>query len=212
MYSVYEGVHKIMDPTPLKDTFWALGILVFGMIVEGKSFMVCVSEVRKIHPDKSLMWFFKETRSPELLVIFGEDLAALAGLGLAFIMLSIATITGNPVYDAIGSVMVGTLLIVVAAFLFLETKALLIGQSVDPVVRRSLREHLTDLEEIEHTYECTTLQMGKEALLLIRARFREKEDANELLKDINSVELSVSKRFPQFTTIYIEPDYKFHDF
>jgi cation diffusion facilitator family transporter len=213
VYSVYEGLHKISDPVPLKFVEWAIGILIFGMLVEGRSFLVCVKEIRELHPGKSFKWFFKETRSPELLVIFGEDLAALLGLGIALIFLTIAAITGNPVYDAIGSVIVGVLLIVVACFLFWETKALLIGQSVDPLVRRALREHIFEhCDQIEHTYECITLQTGAEAVLMLRVRMAETEDAQKLLKDINDVEISIFAKFPQFTTIFIEPDNKFKDF
>ena len=211
-YSVYEGIHKVMAPEPLQHTGWAIAILVFGFIMEAKSFSICLKEIREVHPGKSFKWFFKETRSPELLVIFGEDLAALAGLGIAATALSIAFFTGNPVYDAIGSILVGVLLIGVAIGLFFEIKALLIGQSVDPIVRRALRVHLSECELIEHTYECVTLQMGRDAVLLIRARMREKEDATKLVSDINVLEQSLAEAFPQFTTIFIEPDNKFVDF
>lgn len=213
VYSVYEGIHKLNSVEPLQHTGWALAILVFGFLVEGKSFLICLAEIKSLHPNKSLKWVFKETRSPELLVIFGEDLAALIGLAAAAIFLSIAYLTGDPMYDAIGSIFVGVLLIVVACFLFMETKALLIGQSVDPSVRRALREHIfNECEQIEHTYDCTTLQMGSEAVLLLRVRFVETEDAAKLLNDINDVERSISEKFPQFTTIFIEPDNKFQDF
>ncbi len=180
VYSVYEGLHKISNPEPLKFVGWAIGILIFGVIMEGRSFLICLKEIRELHPGKSFKWFFKETRSPELLVIFGEDLAALLGLGFALIFLTIAAITGNPVYDAIGSVVVGSLLIIVACFLFWETKALLIGQSVDPLVRRALREHIFEYcDQIEHTYECVTLQTGADAVLLLRVRMAETEDAQK---------------------------------
>ena len=213
VYSVYEGLHKIKDPQPLQHVGWALGVLVFGVLAEGKSFLICLREIRQAHPGKSLRWFFKETRSPELLVVFGEDFAALLGLALAGAFLGIAAWTGNPMWDAVGSVAVGSLLIVVACFMFWETKELLIGQSVDPLVRRALREHIFNCcEQIEHTYECITLQTGKQAVLLLRVRMAEKEDAQKLLADISAVEQSIWERFPQFTRIFIEPDNKFEDF
>ena len=213
VYSVYEGIHKVLAPEPLKNVEWAIGILLFGVIMEGRSFLICLKEIKALHPGKSFQWFFKETRSPELLVIFAEDLAALIGLAIALVFLSIAWFTGNPIFDAIGSLFVGILLVAVAVFLFLEIKALMIGQSVDPVVRRALREHIFHkCEQIEHTYDCTTLQMGKEAVLLMRVRMVEKEDAKKIIEDIDAIEKSISEKFPQFTTIFIEPANKFEDF
>lgn len=213
VYSVYEGIHKVLEPEPLKNVGWAIAILLFGVVMEGRSFLICLKEIKAIHPGKSFQWFFKETRSPELLVIFAEDLAALIGLAIALTFLTIAWLTGNPIFDAIGSLFVGILLIAVATFLFLEIKALMIGQSVDPVVRRALREHIfNECDQIEHTYDCTTLQMGSEAVLLLRVRMAEKEDAKKIIEDIDVIEKSISERFPQFTTIYIEPANKFEDF
>lgn len=213
VYSVYEGIHKVLAPEPLKNVEWAIGILLFGVIMEGRSFLICLKEIKALHPGKSFQWFFKETRSPELLVIFAEDLAALVGLAIALVFLTIAWLTGNPIFDAIGSLFVGILLVAVAAFLFLEIKALMIGQSVDPVVRRALREHIFHkCDQIEHTYDCTTLQMGSEAVLLMRVRMAEKEDAKKIIEDIDTIEKSISEKFPQFTTIFIEPANKFEDF
>lgn len=213
VYSVYEGIHKVLAPEPLKNVEWAIGILLFGVIMEGRSFLICLKEIKALHPGKSFQWFFKETRSPELLVIFAEDLAALIGLAIALVFLAIAWLTGNPIFDAIGSLFVGILLVSVAAFLFLEIKALMIGQSVDPVVRRALREHIFHkCDQIEHTYDCTTLQMGSEAVLLMRVRMVEKEDAKKIIEDIDAIEKSISEKFPQFTTIFIEPANKFEDF
>jgi cation diffusion facilitator family transporter len=210
-YSLYEGIHKALHPEPLQYVGWAIVILVFGFIMELRSFRVCLKEIRAEHPGKSLRWFFKETRSPELLVIFGEDLAAMMGLGIAALFMTIALLTGNPVWDAIGSIMVGVLLMVVAGMLFMETKALLIGQSVDPLVRADLRELLSEAEQVEHTYEMVTLQMGDDAVLMLRVRMREKEDATKLVDDINDLERVIFARFPQFTTIFVEPDNQFKD-
>lgn len=212
VYSVYEGIHKVLKPEPLEHVQWALLILLFGILMEGRSFLICLKEIRSLHPGKTFQWFFKETRSPELLVIFAEDLAALIGLSIAFVFLSIAAITGNPIFDAIGSLFIGILLIAVATFLFLEIKALMIGQSVDPTVRRALREHIFHkCEQIEHTYDCTTLQMGKEAVLLLRVRLVEKEDGQKILEDIADITKSISEKFPQFTTIFVEPATTFEE-
>jgi cation diffusion facilitator family transporter len=212
-YSIYEGVHKIINPEPLKHAGWAVAILVLGFIMELRSFRVCVKEIREAYPGKSLIWFFNETRDPSLLVIFGEDAAALLGLGIAAAFLGLAVATGNPVWDAVGSIIVGVLLCTVAVFLFWETKALLIGQSVDPNDRAALRDFLSDSPLVEHTYEIKTLSLGNsKALLLIRARFKETENALKLLDNINDLEKGLHAAFPQFEMIFVEPDNKFADY
>lgn len=212
-YSVYEGVHKVMHPEPLQHVQWAAAILALGFVLELRSFKTCLAEIREEYPGKSMRWFFKETRRPELLVIFGEDLAALMGLGIAAAFLLLAFFTGNPVWDAVGSIMVGVLLMFVAVALFMETKALMLGQSVDPVVRQELRQTLMDVDEIEHVYECRTLQFGDEALLAIRARFVNMEEmtGKELVDLINRVEAKLYAQFPIFTRIFFEPDDQFED-
>jgi len=212
VYSAYEGLHKMAHPEPLKFVGWAVAILAFGFVMELRSFRICVAEIRERHPGKSLWWCFRETREPELLIIFGEDLAALIGLGLAAVFLLIAAATGNPWWDALGSVVVGVLLMVVAGFLFMETKALLIGQSVDPQTRRTLRQLLVDSDLIEHTYQMITMQMGRDAVLLLRVRMRERDHVEQLLADINELERQIITELPQFTEIFIEPDNQFVDF
>lgn len=213
VYSIYEGVHKVLNPEPVKYALLAMGILMLGFVMELRSFMVCVKEIKATYPGKSMKWFFKETRDSTLLVIFGEDAAALLGLGIAGSFLGLTVLTGNPIWDAIGSVAVGVLLCGVAFGLFVETKALLIGQSVDPTDRQDLRDFLSEHNCIEHVYDLKTLTIGHdEALLLIRARFSEKEDAAKLLDDIDHLEFSINEKFPQFKKIYVEPDNKHEDY
>lgn len=212
-YSVYEGVHKVMHPEPLQHVQWAAMILLLGFVLELRSFRTCLNEIREEYPGKSIYWFFKETRRPELLVIFGEDLAALLGLGIAAAFLGLAYFTDNPVWDAVGSIAVGLLLMFVAVALFLETKALLLGQSVDPEIRKELRQQLMEFDEIEHVYECRTLQMGDEALLVIRARFANmaEQTGKDLVDTINKIEAVLYAKFPIFGRIFVEPDDQFED-
>lgn len=211
VYSVYEGYHKLIDPKPLNHVGWAIGILIFAVWAESKSLRVCLNEIRKKYPGKSLRWFFKETRDPELLVIFGEDAAALTGLVIALVSLLLAWATGNPMWDAVGSILIGVLLMGVAVGLFMETKALLIGQSADPTTRLAMRKHLMALEDIEHVYDAMTLQMGSQIVLLLRIRTKEMESDDDLIDYLREVKASLYEAFPQFTTIFIEPDNEFED-
>lgn len=211
VYSLVEGYHKVVHPEPLQYAGWAFGIIMFSFLAELRSFKICISELKDEYPGKSLIWMLKETRRAELLVIFAEDFAALMGLGIAAFGLGMSILTGNPIWDGIGSMGVGAILCSITAFLFWETKALLIGQSIDPTDRKELHRLLAGCEEIEHTYDCITLQMGEEAVALIRARFTSSDTGDQLIEKINAVEARIREMFPYFSVINIEPDNQFQD-
>jgi cation diffusion facilitator family transporter len=116
MFSLYEGVHKLQAHEPLRQWWWAAGVLLFGIVAEGVSMRACLQEVNKIRGERSLWRWFRESRQAELVVIFGEDLAALLGLVFALIAVLLSVVTGNPVWDAVGTIAIGVLLIVVAIF------------------------------------------------------------------------------------------------
>ncbi|MFZ0871358.1 MAG: cation diffusion facilitator family transporter, partial [Rhodanobacter sp.] len=132
MFSVYEGIHKLTAPEPLKWPWLALGVLAFGIVAESISMRGCMHEVNKVRGEQNLWYWFRETRSSELLVIFGEDLAALLGLCVAALAIGGTMLTGNPIFDALGTMVIGVLLLIVAVLLAIEVKALLIGQGVEP--------------------------------------------------------------------------------
>ncbi|MDT0972750.1 cation transporter, partial [Staphylococcus pseudintermedius] len=144
----YEGIHKLQHPEPLKQWWWAAGVLVFGIVAEGISMRACLQEVAKARGQRSLWQWFRESRQAELVVIFGEDLAALLGLVLALIAVMLTVVTGNPIWDAVGTVCIGALLIIVAVFVAIEVKAMLIGQSVDPLRQQQIREFLDARPEV----------------------------------------------------------------
>src|SRR5690606_6096861 len=114
MFSMYEGIHKLQHPAPLQQWWWAAGVLAFGIVAEGVSMRACLQEVAKVRGDRSLWRWFRGSRQSELVVIFGEDLAALLGLSLALAAVLLSVATGNPAWDAIGTIAIGVLLMVVA--------------------------------------------------------------------------------------------------
>src|SRR4051812_4456389 len=114
MFSLYEGVHKLSHPEPLRQWWLPVGVLLFSIVAESVSMRACIVEVNKARGTQSLRQWFRESRQAELIVIFGEDLAALSGLSLALIAIVLAVVTGNPLWDALGTVAIGVLLIVVA--------------------------------------------------------------------------------------------------
>ena len=130
MFSLYEGIHKLQHPEPLQHWYWAAGVLVFGIIAEGVSMRACLHEVNKARGDRSLWQWFRESRQAELVVIFGEDLAALLGLVFALVAVLLAVYTGNPLWDAIGTIAIGALLIVVAVFVAIDARSMPVGLHV----------------------------------------------------------------------------------
>lgn len=206
MFSLYEGIHKLQDPQPLRNWWWAAGVLVFGIVAEGISMRACLQEVAKVRGDRNLWQWFRGSRQSELVVIFGEDLAALFGLcfALAAVLLSVAT--GNPAWDALGTIAIGALLIVVAVLVAIEVKAMLIGQSIDPRRQADLRAFLEARPEIANVISLITLQLGSEVMVSVQARMRESQDVRALLDSIDEVERALKREFPEVRWSFFEPE------
>jgi cation diffusion facilitator family transporter len=204
MFSVYEGVHKLQHPEPLKQWWWAVGVLVIGIIAESVSMRACMAEVNKARAGRSLVRWFRESRQAELVVIFGEDLAALFGLVFALLAVVLAVLTGNPLWDAIGTLAIGILLIVVAVFVAIEVKAMLIGQSADPAVNAALRRFIEQRPEVARVFHLITLQLGNDLMVAIKAQLNRGGSAQEDV--INDIERELKRQFPQVKWSFFEPD------
>lgn len=206
MFSVYEGVHKLGHPEPLKWPWLALGVLVFGIVAEGISMRGCMQEVNKARGEQPLWTWFRETRSSELLVIFGEDLAALVGLCLAALAIGATMLTGNLMYDAIGTLAIGVLLLVVAVLLAVEVKALLIGQGVEPRRRAELLTFLKSRPEVAEVLNLITLQMGPDVMVAVKAKMEPASSDRALIDAINAVEAAMKAEFTDIRWSFFEPD------
>ena len=206
MFSVYEGVHKLRHPEPLQQWWWAVGVLVFAIAAEAVSMRACLQEVEKARGSRTLWQWFRESRQAELVVIFGEDLAALLGLVFALAAVGLAVATGNPLWDAIGTIGIGILLIVIAVLVAVEVKAMLIGQSVDPFLQTQIGEFLATRPEIEEVLHLITLQQGNDALVSIHARMRRVHDGEAMLRDIDQVERALKQAFPVVRWSFFEPE------
>ena len=206
MFSLYEGIHKLQHPEPLKQWYWAAGVLVFGIVAEGISMRACLQEVNKSRGDRGLWQWFHESRQSELVVIFGEDLAALLGLFFALVAVLLAVATGNPVWDAVGTIVIGVLLIVIAVLVAVEVKAMLIGQSIDPLREGEIREFIQSRPEVTRVISLISLQLGNEAMVAVQAQMRESHDAPTLAAQIDAVERAMKARFPEVRWSFFEPD------
>ncbi|AWV06913.1 cation diffusion facilitator family transporter [Marilutibacter maris] len=208
MFSLYEGIHKLQHPEPLKQWWWAVGVLIFGIVVEGISMRACMQEVNKSRGDRGIWQWFRESRQSELVVIFGEDLAALLGLMFALVAVVLAVVTGNPIWDAVGTIGIGVLLIVIAVLVAVEVKAMLIGQSVDPERQRQIRAFLDTRPEIERVISLITLQLGNDMMVSVQAQMRDSGDSRSLVERINGVERALKQTFPDVRWSFFEPDVK----
>lgn len=206
LYSLYEGWHKLAHPEPLSYPFVAIGVLVFAIVAEGISMWGCLREVNKVRKGRSYWQWFRESRQSELLVVFGEDLAALAGLAFALVAILVALITGNPIYDAIGTIVIGSLLLVIAMLIGNEVRALLIGQSADPAQREEMKAWLQQQPQVAHIYNLLTMQMGSDIMVAVKARMNDAGSQDALIDAINKVEADFRQKYPQVMWLFFEPD------
>lgn len=208
LFSLYEGWHKLHQPQALSYPLLALGVLGFGIAAESFSTWGALREVNKIRGDQSLWRWFRESRNSELLVILGEDLAALFGLALAFLAVSATWVTGNPMWDALGSMSIGVLLVVVAILVGIEVKAMLVGQGVEPALRDEMIRSLESEPGVDKVYNLVSLQMGADVMVAIKARMKPAGSEHGLIEAINRAEAAFKAKYPQVTFLFFEPDLK----
>jgi divalent metal cation (Fe/Co/Zn/Cd) transporter len=165
------GWHKLAEPEPLKYAWVAVAVLVFGLIAESVSLRACLIEVNKVRGAKSLYRWFVASRQSELVVILGEDLAALLGLALALGAVLLTILTGDPFWDALGSMAIGAVLIVVAIGLGIEIKGLLIGQVPSPKRSDACRLSCA-AARVQKVYRMITMQLGTSVMVAVKVKMK----------------------------------------
>jgi cation diffusion facilitator family transporter len=207
-FSIYEGIHKISLHEGLNRPVIAIVVLSVSMFLEGASLYGCVTQINKLRNNETLWAWLKNSRRSELIVVFGEDVAALFGLSFALISVILAMATGNPVFDAIGSIGIGVLLIIVSFFLGVKIKSLLIGQSTDDQTRKEIMRFLEARPEIEKIFNLITLQLGAQIMVAVKAKMTEIDSVDRLINDINTCESELKKENPAIRWVFFEPDIK----
>ncbi len=206
MFSLYEGWHKLTQTNELNSPLIALAVLIFAMIAEGLSFLGCLREINKVRNGRSLWRWFKDSRQSELIVVFGEDLAALVGLVLATLAIVLTMLTGNPIYDAIGTIAIGILLFVIAFLTGIEVKALLIGQGVEARHKKAMMDFLHAQPEVDRVFSLITMQLGNDVMVAIKAQMVLTGSEEGLINNINQVEVKLREKFPGIAWCFFEPD------
>ncbi len=208
-YSIYEGIHKLHSNEPLSYPYIALAVLVFSIFAEGMALRGCVKQINKVRNGRSFYRWFRESRQSEMLVIFGEDFAAVIGLTCAVVAVAATWITGNPVYDAYGSIAIGCLLVFIALMVGIEVKALLIGQGVEIAVKKEMIEFLQQQPFVDSIYNMLTLQLGNDVMVAVKAKMNTTgEQEVSVEQRINLTEIAFKERFPQVMWLFFEPDNK----
>jgi len=206
LFSMYEGIHKLGSHEGLKSPIIAIVVLSFSLVLEGASLFGCLTQIKKIKHGKSLWQWVKNTRNSELVVVLGEDVAALMGLSFALVAVILSMLTGNPVYDAIGSIGIGVLLIFVSFFIALKVKSLLIGQSAEAETIVAIEAFLDGRPEIERVLNLITLQMGPQILVAVKAKMVTAPSTLQLIQNINTCEAELKKLNPAIQWVFFEPD------
>jgi cation diffusion facilitator family transporter len=206
LFSAYEGWHKLHEPEPLGYPLLALGVLGFGIVAEGFSMWGCIKEVNKLRGDDSLWRWFRTSRNSELVVIFGEDLAALLGLALAFCAVLATWITGDPMWDALGGIAIGVLLIVVAILVGIEVKQMLVGQGVDDRIKKEMIDFVSAQPTVDRVLNFLSMQMGPEAMVAVKVKMKPAGTDVALIENVNAVEAKFLEKFPDVAFLFMEPD------
>jgi len=206
LFSIYEGIHKLSSSEEISNPYIAIVVLSVSMVLEGASLWGCIVQINKIKHGESLWKWFRNSRQSELVVVMGEDVAALLGLAFALISVVLSMVTGNPLFDAIGSIGIGVLLVVISIFLAIKIKGLLIGQSVDAEVREDISAFLEARPEIDTVLNLITLQLGAQIMVAVKAKMAPAETIDQLINNINRCEAALKKQNPAIQWIFFEPD------
>jgi cation diffusion facilitator family transporter len=207
LYSIYEGVTKIREPHELTSIGWAIGVLLVAIVLETFSFRTAIVEARKVKGERGWWHYIRSSRSPELPVVLLEDAGALFGLMLALTGVGLAAITGDEIWDAVGTLCIGALLLVIAGFLTIEMQSLLIGEAATESDVDAIRKAVESSPDVVRVIDLKTQHIGPEELLVAgKLEFTATLSTSQLAMAIDVTEASIREAVPQAGRIYLEPD------
>lgn len=206
LFSIYEGIHKLLAPEPLNLPWVGMAVLAVAIVLEALSLAGALREIRRLRGEQPLLDWVRQTRSAELVVILGEDIAALVGLVVAFGFLGLTVLTGDPVYDALGSVIIGAVLVTVSMFIAQRIRGLLVGRSAEPALRAVIDRIIAADPAIDRVLNTITVQMGPKVMLAAKIAMRRGLSIDEAVLRINELERRLKAEAPQIGWCFIEPD------
>ncbi|MDQ3367703.1 MAG: cation diffusion facilitator family transporter [Myxococcota bacterium] len=209
-YSIYEGIHKLRHPEPITSPIVAIIILSFGLIVELWALLGVIKVANQRRGATPFWNYLRQSKDSDVVVIFGEDLAAVLGLGFALIAVGVAWATGDAMWDAAGTLVIGLVLVGVAIFLAVEVKSLLVGEAADPALIATITEVAAADPKIKKVLRTLAVQQGPgEVMLALKLHFVTGLTGEELVDSINAFEVRLQQRAPEVKWCFVEPDH--HD-
>jgi cation diffusion facilitator family transporter len=206
-YSIYEGIHKLRHPSSLSSPGVAIAILSFSLATEGWAMTGALKAINARRGDRSLIQYLRETKDSDLVVIFGEDFAACIGLALALAAVVITAVTGDPLFDALGTLGIGAVLVGIAVFLATEVKSLLLGESADPALLAVIEQCAAEDPRIVKVLRTLTVQQGPgEIVVALKLQFQPDLTTQTLVESINKFEVRLQDRCPEVKWSFVEPD------
>ena len=206
-FALYEGYHKISHPTPLTSPMVAVAILVVAIGLESYSFRTAMVESRPLKGNGTWWQFIRHSRNPELPVVLLEDTGALFGLIFALLGVGLTVLTGNPIWDGIGTALIGALLAVIAVILMIEMHSLLIGEGATAQDLAAISDALVGTDHVERVIHLRTQYLGPEEMLVgAKIALAPGADLTTVAAAIDRAEAAVRAAVPAATVIYLEPD------
>ena len=207
LYSLVEGIHKIRHPEAPHHLGWAVGLLLFAIALEGYSMWGALQASRAERGNRPLLRFMRQSSSTELVVVLAEDFAALVGLVLALAAVLLTLATGNPVWDGIGSVAIGLVLIGVALFVGVEVTSLLMNEAPPLALRAQIRQAVAADPAVARVLNLIAVIIGSDRLMVsLKVEFKAQPSGGALVDAINALEGRLRAQFPQIQHLFVEPD------
>jgi Predicted Co/Zn/Cd cation transporters len=207
VFAIYEGIHKLESHEPLTSPLVAVAILVVAIGLESYSFRTAIHESRPLKGSGTWWQFIRQSKVPELPVVLLEDLGALVGLVLALLGVGLTVLTGNPVFDALGTIAIGVLLGVIAVILIVEMKSLLLGEGATAPVLATIVERLESGHDVQRVIHIKTQYLGPEEMLVAaKIALTPRLPVEDVARAIDGAEALVRAAVPEARVIYLEPD------
>jgi cation diffusion facilitator family transporter len=206
-FSIYEGIHKLLHPAPIKNITYAYVVLIFSILAEGIAFYRASKKVNRERGEDTVFTYLRKTKKSEIIVVFLEDLAAISGLSFALVFIFLQHLTGILIFDGIASIIIGFILCAVALFMGNETRSLLLGESADPKLIKKVSLIFAEEESINRIIYIKSLQLGPHDILIsVKVEFNHRLTAKEISNLINGIEEEIRTKYPDVKKIFIEPD------
>ena len=206
-FSIYEGIHHLLHPQPLKNPMVNYIVLGLAIVFEGGTLWVAIRVFESVKGNRGYFAAVHYGKDPSLFVVLFEDAAAMAGLLIAFIGIALGQVTGNPAFDGMASILIGVILGGTAIWLAYETKSLLIGESADPEIVRTIRNYCLELPPVKEVNEVLTMHMGPDFILVnVSVDMADKATAGEIEKAIAAFDQRIKSTFPAIKRVFVEAE------